>query len=227
MSLTTFASADEWQQASVRWLKEHIERSVAERGRCVLGLSGGSTPKPVYAALATAVADWSNVTVFLADERCVPASDAASNHALLLEHLYSLVKNAKPTLVLPDTQQEPTLCALRYDERLRELFAQGPADAVVLGMGNDGHTASLFPPLADNCFGPALAVHTVTDAFAVHDRVSVTLPVLTQSRAQLLLLQGKDKAETWERMMSEVADERRWPLLALAKQGTMTVHHGV
>lgn len=225
MSLITFSSANEWQEASVRWLKEHIERSVAERGCCVLGLSGGGTPKPVYAALATAVQDWSSVTVFLADERCVPATDAASNHALLLEHFYSLIKNAKPTLVLPDTQPEPTLCALRYDEQLRELFAMGPADAVVLGMGNDGHTASLFPPLADNCFGPALAVHTVTDAFAVHDRISVTLPVLTQSRAQLLLLQGADKAETWKHMLEDGVDEHRWPLLALAKLGTMAVHH--
>ncbi len=225
MSLTTFSSADEWQQDSVRWLKERIERSVEERGCCVLGLSGGGTPKPVYAALATAVQDWSSVTVFLVDERCVPATDAASNHALLLEHFYSLIKNAKPTLILPDTQLEPTLCALRYDKQLRELFAAGPADAVVLGMGNDGHTASLFPPLADNCFGPALAVHTVTDSFVVHDRISVTLPVLTQSRAQLLLLQGADKADTWKRMLEDGADERRWPLLALAKQGTMAVHH--
>lgn len=197
--------------------------AIARNGACIIGLSGGKTPGAMYAKLGgDASIDWKNVHVFLCDERYVPADHADSNQRMLNETLLRATPIPSENVHVPDTSLPLPACIAAYDEEIKTLL-QNPADIVVLGMGPDGHTASLFPPLPDEAFGPAYVIHTETDAFAVHDRISVALPVLTNARDRILLLRGKDKIETWQQMTSDDADERRWPLKAVMKRGSLDV----
>lgn len=202
---------DEFVTASTTLLEGLINAAILERGRCVLGLSGGSTPKAVYEALGKSKKiDWSKVWIFLIDERHVPTDDNDSNTKLVNKTLITTA--AIPTrqfkypsyLSLEDWQAE-------YERTISDLLDEKWPDVVVLGMGGDGHIASLFPPISQEELGPNFTVHTTTDLFAVHDRISVTIPVLTNAYSKVFLLNGKEKKNIWNEMLSSDENEKRWP----------------
>ena len=207
----------------VTWINTAITESTSARGRTILGLSGGSTPKPIYEVLgksaetSSSPIDWSKVWIFLVDDRYIRADDPNSNQFLLRS---TLLKNAaipESQIIFPDTSLPLSECVQLYGKYLKDLLKKGPPDLITLGMGDDGHIASLFPPLSDAAFGPGLAIHTVTDKFAVKDRISVTLPVLEQARQSVFFLKGNGKKRVWDEMMTGSEDERRWPAKALSR----------
>lgn len=193
-------------------ISKQMQFFIKEHGNCLIGLSGGSTPKPVYQLLAKDKhIDWGKVTVFLVDDRYVPHDHADSNvhliKATLLNHL-----TAQPHVIFPHTHQSIDDCVTNYNDRLREVLEKDVADIVVLGMGDDGHIASLFPPVVEEGFDPALfAIHTTTDRFNVRDRISVTLPVLTKAKMSVFLLKGEEKQRVWDTMINDKRDSHRWP----------------
>lgn len=192
-------------------LKKEITGAIAQRKTCILGLSGGSTPRPMYEALGKENIDWSNVWIFLVDDRYIRADDPSSNQFLLRS---TLLKNApipESQIIFPDTSLPLMDCVKLYGKQLESLFKKSPPDIVTLGMGDDGHIASLFPPLTDEAFGPGTVIHTTTDKFAVRDRISVTIPTLRQARQSVFFLKGLGKRKVWEEMVASNEDERRWP----------------
>ena len=246
----------------VTCLKNGMTAAIADHGRCILGLSGGSTPKPTYETLGSMKIDWSKVWIFLVDDRYIRADDPNSNQFLLRS---TLLKNApipESQIIFPDTSLPLSKCIDLYDRQITDLLRRGPPDIVTVGMGDDGHIASLFPPLGDDAFGPKLAIHTTTPSthstssgsprasrgatnsrsgpalgsearargegpsgprtagqapkFAVKDRISVTLPVLTKARQSVFFLKGPSKKAVWDDMMKSNEDERRWPAKALS-----------
>lgn len=204
-------------------LRSMITKSIEQNGRCILGLSGGKTPAGIYEALGKdGSIDWSKVHVFLCDERYVPLDHEDSNQQLIRSTLLASAAIPEENIHFPNTSLPLEECIAAYDADLASLLA-GPADVVTLGIGGDGHTASLFPPLPQEAFGPTRVIHTETNAFAVKDRISVTLPVLTDARARILVLRGRDKIETWQEMTVDGADERFWPLKAVMETGDVTV----
>ena len=129
--------------------------SIAARGRFTIALSGGSTPRPIYARLAAADhaerIDWGKVHVFFSDERCVPPDDAASNYRMAREALLDHVPLPSANVHRMRGEEDPALAALAYEQDLQRLFRTSAApafDLICLGMGDDGHTASLFPGTA-------------------------------------------------------------------------------
>lgn len=127
---------------------------------------------------------------------------------------------------MPQTHLPIDACIEQYAMDLQELFAERLPDIVILGMGEDGHIASLFPPLSDIALGEsALVLHTTTEQFAVRDRISVSLNMLAASGTHLFLL-GKNKKPMWETMEKSVEDERRWPAKRVIAQGRTTVIWG-
>ena len=132
------------------WVAERLREGLDQRGQATLVVSGGSTPVPFFQALREAELDWSRVTVTLADERAVPATHADSNARLVRTHL--LQGLAAKARWLPCFESDPQLVQLSaaceaLQGRLSALA--WPVDVVVLGMGSDGHTASLFPRSAE------------------------------------------------------------------------------
>lgn len=170
------------------------ERFVSLRPRTV-ALAGGSTPRPLYERLATCSFSWLETHIFFGDERCVPPGHEASNYRMAREALLSKV----PATV--HRMPGETCDAGAYEEELSKVFGLGlpQLDLVLLGLGEDGHTASLFPG------DPAL---DVTDRWVVrverpdYARLTLTLPVLSAAKAVVFLVSGASKRAALQQLLS-------------------------
>ena len=185
------------------------EAAVASAGRFTVALAGGSTPKTLYALLATepyrSRIPWSRTAIFWGDERCVPPDQEESNYRMvndaLLRHLPALPEGVYR---MRGEDPDPTRAAADFEQLLRSVFGlEGGAlprfDLILLGMGADGHTASLFPGSAALREIKRLVVATsagTRHAVSVQaNRLTLTLPVLNEASAILFLVSERDKAE--------------------------------
>jgi 6-phosphogluconolactonase len=173
--------------------------SVAERGRFTIALAGGSTPRPIYARLAAADhIDWRKVHVSFSDERCVPPDDAASNYRMAREALLDQVPLPPANTHRVRGEADPAQAALAYEQDLQGVFrtATAPAfDLICLGMGDDGHTASLFPGTAALRERERWVVAQYV-AVARAWRVTFTPALINAARHVLFLVEGVGKNET-------------------------------
>ena len=182
-----------------------LSTTVATRGVASLVVSGGSTPRPFFAALADKDLPWDKIWVTLADERWVPADHGSSNEALVREHL--LVGPAARARFVglwndtPTPEDGQALCEQALTTVPR------PFDVLVLGMGGDGHTASLFPDAAELAAGLDLSNATlclpVRPPEAPHPRMSLTLAALVASRQVILHITGADKRQVLDRALGD------------------------
>jgi 6-phosphogluconolactonase len=169
---------------------------VASRGGAV-ALAGGSTPRRAYEIAARLEPDWSGVDVWLGDERCVPPDDERSNLRLVLESLVANLERA-PSLHPVPTQLPPEDAAAAYAASL-----QGTTlDLALLGIGPDGHTASLFP-YAPSLDAEELAVATDPGLEPFVERVTLTIPALAAARTVAFLVSGAEKADAARRAFGE------------------------
>jgi 6-phosphogluconolactonase len=176
-------------QIAARRIEALIAGSIQRSGRCRIALSGGGTPGPIYRLLATASLPWEHVQVFFADERCVPPEHAASNYRMVQATL--LGPAAVPASNVHRIEAElpqPAEAAERYAPLLEE-----PMDVLVLGIGADGHTASLFPGGPELRETSRLAVHSRSPQ-PPHDRVTITSKVLASAAQKVMLATGSEKA---------------------------------
>jgi 6-phosphogluconolactonase len=163
-----------------------------------MAFSGGSTPRRAYTLAATLEPDWSRVDAWLADERCVPADDARANTRLLQETLCQHA-GTPPRLHLVKTALAPAEAAASYDRALRGVAL----DVVLLGIGPDGHTASLFPEALSLDVTDSLAVAAPAGLEPWVDRVTMTIPMLASAREVVFLVVGAEKAEAARRAFGE------------------------
>lgn len=199
--LHILGSPDDLAREAAGRLLAKAQASISSKGRFILGLSGGSTPRRLYQLLAqppfAQSMDWSKVHLFFADERFVPHDDPESTVLLVRETLLSGIPLPENQFHTVNTGLEsPEKAAFDYEERLLTLFEGPPAlDLVLLGMGPDGHTASLFPGRAE----PASWVSAIHDSpKPPPERVTLTLKTLNRSDGVLFLVAGSDKAERLE-----------------------------
>jgi 6-phosphogluconolactonase len=163
-----------------------------------IAFSGGSTPRRAYALAAALEPDWSRVDAWLADERCVPADDDRANTRLLRETLLDHA-GAPPRLHPVETALAPVEAAGAYDRALQSV----DLDLVLLGIGPDGHTASLFPEAPSLEATSALAVATRAGLEPWVERVTMTIPMLASAREVVFLVVGAEKAEAARRAFRE------------------------
>ena len=174
------------------------------------GLAGGSTPAPTYQALSRRSLDWSRVTCWLPDERWVPPDDPASN-ALMARR--QLIDHVSAQLIAPDTTLADPGESAAADQRLLESeFDDGP-DVVLLGIGDDGHTASLFPGTEALEYKDAGYVANWVDRFGTW-RLTATPALLHHSDHLLFLVVGAAKAVTIRRIL---VDEEQLPARVVAE----------
>ncbi len=185
-------------------IADELRVAIAERGRATLAVSGGKSPIALFEQLRIQALAWARVTVLLVDERCVAHDHADSNTALVRQHLLQGPAASVTFATLFDT-----VAADLNDEALSGLVEAAnqrlssigfPLDVVVLGMGEDGHTASLFPaaPGLDNALASPGPIAWVRPATAPHARLTFTLPVLLMARHVHLPLSGEKKREVYE-----------------------------
>jgi 6-phosphogluconolactonase len=174
-----------------------LREGIAARGAAVLAVSGGRTPERFFAALAQQNLDWAKVTVTLVDDRWVPLDSPRSNEALLRRCLLQGPASAARLAGLVGGETTPEAGLETVAGRIAAL--PRPFDAVVLGMGADGHTASFFPggdrlAEATDPAGRALVLPMQAPG-AGEPRITLTLPLIIEARAAYLHIEGQDKAE--------------------------------
>ena len=189
----------ELAEAAASWTRERITGALATRGVCYLALAGGETPRGCYERLARPpyrdALPWPAVFVFWSDERQVPLDDPASNYAMakaaLLDHVPIAPERVFPLVGDPT----PALRRVPPDAAGRPRF-----DVIHLGLGEDGHTASLFPGSAALQEANALVAAVHDAPKPPPDRLTLTLPVINAARAVLFMVQGASKREALARV---------------------------
>jgi len=204
-----FADREALAQALSYSIATALSDAIKLRGRALLAVSGGSTPRELFKALSAEEIDWSKVTVTLVDERFVPPSHERSNHRLVAACLLQNAASSAHFIPLYNNAETPTEAA---KEAARQLEQAGDAiDVAVLGMGSDGHTASWFP---GNEGLPELTSPTqekwvmAAEGTGVPEpRLTMTLPRIAGARLLVLHIEGADKKETLDQALTGEAVE--------------------
>lgn len=206
-------------QAAAEEVIHSVSEGVSERGRFTIALSGGSTPKNLYtliAANAGGSLPWAKMFFFWGDERNVPPNNSESNFLMAKETL--LAKVPVPTaniFPIPAGTTDGASAAQAYERTLQKFFGLAPGefprfDLILLGMGPDGHTASLFPQTAALQEKSRLVVENWVEKLSA-SRITLTLPVLNGARSVLFLVSGADKATALREVLEGNAAGEKYP----------------
>jgi 6-phosphogluconolactonase len=202
-------------------LTELAEEAVAARGRVRIAVSGGSTPKATFALLADSAHPffsrfpWQQLELFFVDERTVPPTDADSNYRMTKEALLDKISLRPEQIHRIQGELEPEVAAAEYEYDIRRTFrlegAEAPRfDIITLGMGDDGHTASLFPHTeAIHEMGRIVAANHVPQKDTW--RITLTWPVINHAREVFFLIGGADKATPLHEVFLGPKDVERLP----------------
>jgi 6-phosphogluconolactonase len=217
------ATAAAFFAATADRIAAQLELGLQERGSASFAVPGGTTPGPIFDLLAKRPLDWSRVTVTLTDERWVPATDSSSNERLVRDRLLTGPASACRLVPLYNLSAKPGLSVGETVNKLRSLDL--PFDVVLLGMGGDGHFASLFPGM------PNLAQGLDADGESWliasdqpingQPRISLSLSLLLQSQLIVLIIRGADKLAVIERARTALPTDL--PIAAILQQSKVPV----
>lgn len=211
-------------ERSLSLIVERIQTACQERGKCTIALAGGSTPKPLYEAIAAQSLPWEQIHVFWGDERYVPPNHSDSNQKMAREAWLNKV-DIPPTNIhpMPTEAGDPATDAQAHSQHLKNFFQLSPGnfpdfDIILLGTGDDGHTASLFPH---------------TEALKVKDtlvtvgnkggepRLTFTVPLINQARCVIFLVAGENKQAALAQIFASEADDSAYPARLIQPQGEL------
>jgi 6-phosphogluconolactonase len=225
--LRVFVDVNELSLRAAEVVVGTINETVQTNGSFSLVLAGGNTPRILYHLLSTKFRDhipWTKVHVFWGDERYVPPDDPRSNYRMaresLLDHVQCLVGNVHPMLT---HLSDPDLAARDYEKTLRSYFSERLPrfDLVLLGMGEEGHTASLFPgsTALEEATRWVVAVKAPAEP---SQRLTLTLQLLTQAANVHLLVAGSNKAQALQHVLTGPPDPKNYPAAGVRlAQGTV------
>ncbi|MGF1633319.1 MAG: 6-phosphogluconolactonase [Phycisphaerae bacterium] len=189
--------------------------AINQKGYCTMCLAGGGTPRVSYQVLSTPPdrdqIDWESVEVYFGDERCVPPESEESNYRMARENLLGRVKIPEDNVFRIQGEMDPEAAAAEYCDLLAEKFQPHEGlDVCILGMGTDGHTASLFPNTAalKETSRAVVANHTADGK----PRITMTPPFLNKSRHVLVICTGEEKADTLKQVLQGDPDPDKLPI---------------
>ncbi|MCL4511224.1 MAG: 6-phosphogluconolactonase [Bacteroidetes bacterium] len=211
-----FSNLDELSASAAKEINDLINEVVSRKGRFTIALSGGNTPRLLHHYLATTYRDsipWNSVQIFFGDERYVSHDDKQSNYLMVKETLLDLISIPLTNIhSIPTSFINPNEAAQDYEKRLRKIFSDtgNTFDLVLLGMGKEGHTASLFPnsPVLDEKERWVIAV----EAPAIpKNRITLTFPILNRASEIYFLVSGAEKAEALGAAVNRISDFHACP----------------
>lgn len=225
MRIGIYADADTMSVEAAKYVVQVAQEAIAARNLFSFGFSGGSTPGKLYSLLATepyrSQIDWQAVHFFWSDERCVPPNDPQSNFRLAYETLLSKL-NVRPEQIhrMPADQPNREQASADYAVEIRQVLGGNGIpvfDLLQMGMGPEGHTASLFPH-QPSLHEQTRLVMPVSVPKPPPDRLTFTPPLLQAARYLLYLVTGKDKAQAFQAVLSHVYQPDEYPAQLITKQ---------
>lgn len=204
-------------QQAVELFIDAAKTQIRRKGVFSVALSGGSTPKPVYAALAEPGnrdrVDWGKVHLFWGDERHVPPEDPQSNYRMAREALLDQIDIPAENIHRVPAEMEVRMAAFQYEEELRQFFGgKWPVlDFIFLGMGQDGHTASLFPQSAGLNEDFRWFIANYAPRMETW-RLTLSAPAINAARFVLVLVEGEDKADRLKAVLTGPSDPYEMPI---------------
>ncbi|WP_421655445.1 6-phosphogluconolactonase [Leptothermofonsia sp. ETS-13] len=211
-------------QRSLEVVLDKMKAAIAGRGQCTIALAGGNTPRPLYEHIATQDLPWRSIHVFWGDERYVAPDHADSNQGMArrtwLDKVAIPAMNIHP---MPTDEADPVNAASKYEAELQAFFQVQPGefpvfDIILLGMGDDGHTASLFPH---------------TEALQVRDRLitvgnkdgqprlTFTVPLINHANTVIFIVAGAGKRHALDQIFAPEADATTYPARLIQPQGEL------
>jgi 6-phosphogluconolactonase len=201
------------------------QEAIAKSARFTIVAAGGSTPKVLYELFVTKDWDWSKVHVFWGDERYVPVSDPQSNEGMTRAAWLDRVDIPASNIHgIPTNADDPAIAATQYEKHIQEFFGVTDGeipqfDLILLGMGDDGHTASLFPHT------PALKVSDRLVTVGEKDgqpRITFTVPLINQAKEIIFMIEGAAKAKALKAVLAVNGDSNQYPsrLITGSDQGS-------
>jgi 6-phosphogluconolactonase len=226
----TLTTPQELFAAAAEEVVRAANEAVAQRGRFTIALAGGSTPKSLYNLLATnarTALPWDRMFFFWGDERHVPPTDPDSNYRMADETMLAKIPVAAANVFRMKTENpDAAAVAEDYEQTLRKFFQPEPGqvpgfDLILLGMGPDGHTASLFPGTAALQEQSRLVLANWVEKMKTY-RITLTLPVLNAARCVIFLVSGTDKAAALHAVLEEDVPGEQYPAkLVRPRQGKL------
>ena len=221
--IKVYPDLESLSRAAAALLVEQASLAVAARGRFSVALSGGKTPRRTYELLASQPfkeqAPWHRMHIFWGDERCVPLDDPRSNGLMAKETWLDHVPIPASQIHFLECAQAPAAAARQYEAQLRQFFAGRPPrlDLVLLGLGDNGHTASLFPgtPVLKETERWAAEVYVAEQDLY---RVTLTAPFINQAARVAFLVAGAAKADVLREILHGPRDPERLPAQLIQPQ---------
>lgn len=209
-------NADSLSRNAAAWMLDRIRFVLRHKKEFTLVLSGGSTPEKLYSLLSSAsysnAVDWNRVIFFWGDERFVPANDPQNNSRMAKERLLDPLKAPADHIHIIPTTPDPATAAAAYERTIRSYFGDQPVqfDLVLLGLGDNAHTLSLFPgqPVV-------FEKNKIVDSLYLQDlqqsRITLTAPVVNQADAVMFLISGASKAKAVQQVWNGPEDISSYP----------------
>jgi len=218
IDLRTFQSASDWIANSVAEIRKDLPRDTSFS----LALSGGNTPILIYEALAMEDVPWQNAQIFQADERYISSENPDSNQKLLREHFLEKLPAQPQVFFFPTPDQMSWQDAAKnYDDILKEQNRE--FDVCILGLGSDGHTASLFPNGPELLVTEKMATTSETNVFAVWKRLTLTFPKILSSKKLILLLRGAEKKAVLNELLYGKKSWQEFPTKKLLEHSNLHI----
>jgi len=218
MDVVIFSDGEKLSQAAADYIVRLARESITAHGKFTIALSGGSTPKKLYGLLASdpyrGQIDWPHVEIFWSDERCVPVTDPECNYNMALEVMLSKLQLESSQIHrMPADEKDQDAAAEQYTQEMRRVFGTDgiPAfDLIQLGMGPEGHTASLFPHQA-SLHEQERLVMPVSVPKPPPPRLTFTPPLLNAAKHVLFLVTGAEKADAVQAVLEGVRNPDEYP----------------
>ena len=226
-------SIHDWAHQAAAFIASISNQTIQSKGRFIMALSGGSTPKTLYQALASPEwrgrFDWTKIYFLFGDERCVPADHPDSNFNMANSSLFHpLSIQADHVFRMRGEGEDPSAVAMEYEQAIRQLTGARPQtmpriDLILLGLGDDGHTASLFPGTV--AMQETEKIVTPGEApTGIRTRLTLSLGVLNQAAVVLFLVMGEGKADMVRRILEPASDaDRSLPASKIAPESGQLV----
>jgi 6-phosphogluconolactonase len=214
--LEVFPTIDDLNIAAAKFIVDIAKKSIAEKGKFIVSFSGGQTPVKLYSILANSPfreqIEWEKTFVFWGDERCVPPDDDRNNAHQAKKKLLDKVAIPPANIHIIPVDLTPAEAAHKYEKEIKDFFGDEPLqfDLVLLGLGENGHTASLFPgnKLLNEKAEGVREVYVEEEKMS---RVTMTAPLINQAHHILFLVSGRNKAEILEHIMWSPYQPEKYP----------------